>query len=454
MYSPKELEGEVDHSFFDSDCEEHGKERGDNAAVSGRNTEVRAQVEVVVSREGNCLSNEAQSKEAKGDCSVEEDRSRPSSTSSLLSFEEQSEADDELDKNRSTHVQITTKIPSGLSAEENGKDNDEDDDEDGYKRSDEDTEEEPDQKPPKSKVANHCLPKKSSGKFRSGKHSPGSSSKSDSSYTSPEDSSASESSPQRKRACSPPYRAKLGALARREKLRLPPEESEDTVTDVTPLSTPDISPVQSFELALRKEGERERVIVRQQNVLGGLAADDVGSVSEAFLSVSQQLERELVLETSGRRPRKNFSFSNDEVARIDRENQRLLRELTRRSPRSPRPRSTPLKKPSSPPVRMCHSALNRQREQLRIERENVAFLKRLESAKPTPGMKRAEQLSDYQRQARYLGATSPSKLERTGSSRSSAGKSSRVSSASSLHRARPASSVSTAVSKASRTAWP
>ncbi|XP_064201148.1 cilia- and flagella-associated protein 97 [Anguilla rostrata] len=448
MYSPKELEGEVDHSFFDSDCEEHGKEdRGDSTAVSGGNSEGHEQMEPAVSGEGNSPL----PKEDKGNGSVDENRSRPSSASSLLSFEEKSEADGELDKNPSTHFQITAKIPTGLSAEENGKHNHEDDDEDGYKRSEEDTEEESDQKPTKSKAATHCLSKKSSGKFRSGKHSPVSSSKSDSSYSSTEDSSASEASPQRIPACSPPYRAKLGALARREKLRLPPEESEDTVTDVTPLSTPDISPVQSFELALRKDGERERVIVRQQNVLGGLAADDVGSISEAFMKVNKRLESELVIESSGRRPRKNYSFSNDDVVRIDRENQRLLRELTRRSPR---PKSGATKKPGSPPVRPCHSALNRQREQQRIERENMAFLKRLETAKATPGMKRSEQLSDYQRQARYLGAASPSKSERSPSSRSSAGKSSRLSSASSVHRARPASSVSTAVSKTSRTAWP
>jgi len=35
-----------------------------------------------------------------------------------------------------------------------------------------------------------------------------------------------------------------------------------------------------------------------------------------------------------------------------------------------------------------------------------AFLKRLESVKPTPGLKRSEQLSDYQRQVGYLGAPS------------------------------------------------
>lgn len=35
-----------------------------------------------------------------------------------------------------------------------------------------------------------------------------------------------------------------------------------------------------------------------------------------------------------------------------------------------------------------------------------AFLKRLESVKPTPGLKRAEQLADYQRQVGYQGAPS------------------------------------------------
>ncbi|KAG7461828.1 hypothetical protein MATL_G00195210 [Megalops atlanticus] len=341
-------------------------------------------------------------------------------------------------------------------AEEKGKDDGED--EDGYRQSEEDSEEDLVQRPPRCKVVHHGLPRKSSGKFKSGKYSPPSSSKSETSYSS-EESSASDLSPQRTPAgsqpgSSPPHRAKLGALARRERPRVPEEESEDTVTDVTPLSTPDISPIQSFELALGKDGERESVIVRQHNVRGGLCverAHDVGSVSEAFMKLEKKLERELVLESPTRRFRKNYSFSNDEVVRIDRENQRLLRELSRRTPR---PKSAALKKPSSPPVRLYHSALNRQREQQRIERENMAFLKRLEMAKPTAGMKRAEQLADYQRQARYLGAAPPSKLERSPTSRSSTAKSSRLCSASSLHRARPASSVSTTVSKPSRSAWP
>lgn len=42
------------------------------------------------------------------------------------------------------------------------------------------------------------------------------------------------------------------------------EESEDTVTDVTPLSTPDISPIQSFELAA--SNDKKLKVKRQENV--------------------------------------------------------------------------------------------------------------------------------------------------------------------------------------------
>lgn len=42
------------------------------------------------------------------------------------------------------------------------------------------------------------------------------------------------------------------------------EESEDTVTDVTPLSTPDISPIQSFEFVA--SNDKKLKVKRQENV--------------------------------------------------------------------------------------------------------------------------------------------------------------------------------------------
>lgn len=92
------------------------------------------------------------------------------------------------------------------------------------------------------------------------------------------------------------------------------------------------------------------------------------------LNLESQLGRKLVFHYPGGRNRKNYSFSNEEVRRIDLENQRLLRELSRLSP-GPRSGSAPVKKShgasNSPRIRLTHSAVNRQREQQRIERENL-----------------------------------------------------------------------------------
>lgn len=195
------------------------------------------------------------------------------------------------------------------------------------------------------------------------------------------------------------------------------EESEDTVTDVTPLSTPDISPIQSFEFVA--SNDKKLKVKRQENVNQELYdsefdrrysrkvlhdAMDLNQLLKAFLQLDKK-EQKLTIDLPSKGVRKNFSFTNEEVRQIDRENQRLLKELSRQSAR-PR-RSSTLKKVSVPPARLYHSALNRQKEQQRIERENLAFLKRLEAVKPTAGMKRSEQLRDYHRQMSYL-TSSPS----------------------------------------------
>ncbi|KAG7225835.1 hypothetical protein INR49_014356 [Caranx melampygus] len=194
------------------------------------------------------------------------------------------------------------------------------------------------------------------------------------------------------------------------------EESDDTVTDVSPLSSPDISPLQSLDLN-HTESEEGGLKEQQQHESvpsSGLSnrhhdEDSEHDLDECSVSSRSQLGSELFFHCPGGKNRKNYSFTNDEVRRIDRENQRLLRELSRLSP-GPRPGSVAGKKTNiagnSPLIRLSHSALNRQREQQRIERENLAFLKRLESVKPTPGLRRSEQMADYQRHVGYLGAPS------------------------------------------------
>lgn len=89
--------------------------------------------------------------------------------------------------------------------------------------------------------------------------------------------------------------------------------------------------------------------------------------------------------------RKNMSFSNEEVQRIDRENQRLLKRILAQQNR-PRPKFD-----SRTPSRLAPSAINRQRQQRQIEVENLALLKRIESAKPSREVAPSQDLADVQR---------------------------------------------------------
>nr|XP_044993333.1 cilia- and flagella-associated protein 97 [Jaculus jaculus]XP_044993344.1 cilia- and flagella-associated protein 97 [Jaculus jaculus]XP_044993354.1 cilia- and flagella-associated protein 97 [Jaculus jaculus] len=237
------------------------------------------------------------------------------------------------------------------------------------------------------------------------------------------------------------------------------EESEDTVTDVTPLSTPDISPVQSFELGTSYD---QKVVKakRQENVSQDVCEDievlkndskslksakkgkekhgpnvtpkpsvlesnldhrskqkvvhdtmDLNHLLKAFLQLDKKGPQKHHFEQPPVVPRKNYSFTREEVRQIDRENQRLLKELSRQAEK-PGNKSTIPRRPISHPPKLYHSALNRQKEQQRIERENLAFLKRLEAVKPTVGMKRSEQLMDYHRNIGYLNP-SPSRRVRS-----------------------------------------
>ncbi|XP_032474461.1 cilia- and flagella-associated protein 97 isoform X3 [Phocoena sinus] len=232
------------------------------------------------------------------------------------------------------------------------------------------------------------------------------------------------------------------------------EESEDTVTDVTPLSTPDISPVQSFELAA--SNDQKMKVKRQENVSQevyenvedlknnskSLKSDkkgkekhepSVASVSAVLDSSLDHRYKEKVLHDTmdlnhllkdkkgpqkhhfdqpSVAPRKNYSFTREEVRQIDRENQRLLKELSRQAEK-PGSKSTIPRRSTGPPPKLYHSALNRQREQQRIERENLALLKRLEAVKPTVGMKRSEQLTDYHRNMGYLSSSPTSRRVRS-----------------------------------------
>ncbi|KAM4815342.1 cilia- and flagella-associated protein 97-like isoform 2-T2 [Thomomys bottae] len=188
------------------------------------------------------------------------------------------------------------------------------------------------------------------------------------------------------------------------------EESEDTVTDVTPLSTPDISPVQSNHQKvkvkkqenvnqevhedaeiLKKDSKYLKAIKKgkekhvphlspkspvldsnldqrhKQKVLHDTM--DLNHLLKAFLQLDKKGSQKQHFEQPSVLPRKNYSFTREEVRQIDRENQRLLRELSRQAEK-PGSKSIPGRSLGHPP-KLYHSALNRQREQQRIERENL-----------------------------------------------------------------------------------
>ncbi|XP_054460787.1 cilia- and flagella-associated protein 97 isoform X2 [Anoplopoma fimbria] len=441
MFNPSELEGEVDHSFFDSDCDD-GSRGGGEKMQKGLKAEKETppaperlhsnQTEGWSPRTDGTKKhqklvdkNSSSRAERKGNScqSEEEESSRASSVSSVACTSNKaihSSSDSEDDSNlQSKRHNGTFMVLLDEASEVDNKD--------VYS-----------QRP--NEYKEDALPSKHSGSKRT-KQSPKkqirnwptrSPSPSSTESSVDADSESSTSSRNGRSSVDSP------TLPRPNKPSLPPgvrrtragsagsldvpigvaEESEDTVTDVSPLSSSDISPFQSLDLnhTEAEEGSlKEQQQQHQESVpSSGLSdmhqdEDSDQDVDECSLRSESQLGGKLVFCCPGGGNRKNYSFTNDEVQRIDCENQRLLRELSRQSP-GPRPGSTARKKTHMasklPHIRLSHSALNRQREQQRIERENLAFLKRLESVKPTPGLKRSEQMKDYQRHIGFVGAPS------------------------------------------------
>ncbi|XP_045904380.1 cilia- and flagella-associated protein 97 isoform X1 [Micropterus dolomieu] len=447
MFNPSELEGEVDHSFFDSDCDDSNISRDGGEKVEkslktekesphkglhakqtenikgGRSPRTDGAIKHLKPIENN-RSSRAERKE-NGCQSKQENRIRASSVSSIACTSDKDiNNSSESDEDSNLHSKRHNGTFMALLTESR-----EEDYKDVYDQSQNETEEEA--LPSNAKHRNKQSPKKRRRNRRIRSPSPTSTeasvdADSESSCSSSNGRSSLESPtlPRSKKYSLSPgvTNIQVGSAGSRDVLYSRTEESEDTLTDVSPLCSPGSSPLQ-LDLNQReaREGsptEQQQQVQQQQQQesvpssgLSNIHQDEVSDqdADECSLSSDSQLRGKLLFHCRGGRNRKNYSFTNDEVRRIDRENQRLLRELSRLSP-GPRPGSTAGKKThmasNSPHIRLSHSALNRQREQQRIERENLAFLKRLESVKPTPGIKRSEQLEDYQRQVGYLGTPS------------------------------------------------
>ncbi|XP_034400288.1 cilia- and flagella-associated protein 97 isoform X2 [Cyclopterus lumpus] len=452
MFNPRELEGEVDHSFFDSDCDDSSRDGGEKiekglkaekenppapekrrakqtettkGGSSPRTDETKKHPKLV---DNNNISSRAESKG--NSCQVkEEESSRASSVSSVACTSDKAihiGSDSEADSNSKSKLHNETFIVLLDEAREV-------DCKDVYSQRPNEYEE--DTLPSKHSDSIGKIKQSPEKQIRNWRTSSPSSISTESSVDSDSDSSSSIDSPTlpkpNKTSLSPEMRRTHAGSAGSQDVPIGhTEESEDTVTDVSPLSSPDISPLQSLDLNQTEptEGCLKEQQQQQESVpSSGLSdmhqdEDSDQDVDECSLNSESRHGGKLVSCCTGGRNRKNYSFTNDEVRRIDRENQRLLREISRHTP-GPRPGSTTRKKTHMtsklPHILLSHSALNRQREQQRIERENLIFLKKLESVKPTPGLKRSEQLKDFQRHIRILGAPSypvsmsPTKSERS-----------------------------------------
>ncbi|XP_070613659.1 cilia- and flagella-associated protein 97 [Erythrolamprus reginae] len=420
---------EVDHSFFDSDFEEEVKKDRTTTEINKMESSGPSQIKGSVTddchlkqeakmMEDNTIEEETQDKQAE----YQKEHmlgSAAHSSNNALSLLASLNLEDRVDRitaqnEQTLHENIPVQIPvKEKECEENYYTDEEDSSDDG-----------------RSQKVKHKFSKQPNGtKVNRNVSSSSSSSPSSSSDTDYSDTgsdgclSDSSCSSEKKNIRSPLLSSEQQPSQRKKSVEVKSklgdytEESEDTVTDVTPLSTPDISPIQSFEVAA--SNDKKLKVKRQQNVSQDLhepevdhkclqkvlhEAMDLNNLLKAFLQLEKKDQEELPVNQSSLGSRKNYSFTNDEVRQIDRENQRLLKELTKHSAK-PRTKSASMKKPSGSTPKMYHSAINRQKEQQRIDRENLAFLKRLEAVKPTTGMKRSEQLTDYQRQMGYFCTT-------------------------------------------------
>lgn len=480
-------EGEVDHSFFDSDFED-SKKCDSDLVFHKQNDDLKARIEkdtknvslkfeiqnndlkeridndtenvnlkLGIQTKENYLTqkgNERKAKVSSKEYHVENDATQTRSSSSSATSRSKKSRD--APKGHKLHLPVPNRIPKIVKGEDDYYTDGEESSDDGKKYHVRSKSAKPSNNFKKN--VNKKYSKVSSSSSLSSSSSRSSSDLSDTGTGSDTHKCDSRSSSRKHVSgvtlSSPKQRCKSGrksagtqSSSAKQKTANCNVESEETVTDVTPLSTPDISPVQSFELG--PSHDQKVKVKRQENVSRDVYEDvealkndlrslksakrkekhgqnfapkssvldanldhrskqkvlndtmDLNHLLKAFLQLDKKGPQKHHFDQPAVMPRKNYSFTREEVRQIDRENQRLLKELSRQAEK-PGSKSTIPGRSIGHPPKLYHSALNRQREQQRIERENLALLKRLEAVKPTVGMKRSEQLMDYHRNMGYL----------------------------------------------------
>ncbi|XP_060039906.1 cilia- and flagella-associated protein 97 isoform X2 [Erinaceus europaeus] len=424
-------EGEVDHSFFDSDFEETKKCNNnsvfDKQSNGPKERIDRENLKFGIQRKPNYLTekgNERKEKIPPKEHSVE-NTNTPTRNSLPLTTSSKSKKFYDVKTGHKVHLPVPNRIPQNVKGEDDYYTDGEESSDDGGKQHARSKSARP---PNNLKKGTSTKYSKTSSSSSSSSLSPSSSSSSIDGSDAGSDIYISELSLSSKKRVSgvthllpkQKYKSAMKKSTRtgtKPKVGIYTEESEDTVTDVTPLSTPDISPMQSFELGVANDQKVK--VKRQENVsheVYGSVEDlknnskplksatkgkekhapnltpkssvldpsvdnkykqkvfhdtmDLNHLLKAFLQLDKKGPQKLHFDQPSVVPRKNYSFTREEVRQIDRENQRLLKELSRQAEK-PGPKTAIPRRSVGPPPKLYHSALNRQREQQRIERENL-----------------------------------------------------------------------------------
>lgn len=285
MYSPKELEGEVDHSFFDSDCDVSGAKPGnpihqeeEDRGCSNEKLSKQAEESRIERKAEECGSTTMGNKETENEprevdtlekemfrlevqsglmvkpgSECKEDIEIRKEASSLEKREDPPEQKQNVKKEDSSCGKEDSDASSRKSSplprsdlSESSRGSQSDDSSSIYSSSSAAEEDDGVFKTQDDGYRHSETAKKSIGKFHKRSHSHSSSSSS-----SGERSPTPSAKPSNTQSASSPRRQPRPASANQKQRPKASEtvDSDDTVTDVTPLTSPDASPLQSFDLA-------------------------------------------------------------------------------------------------------------------------------------------------------------------------------------------------------------
>jgi len=189
-------------------------------------------------------------------------------------------------------------------------------------------------------------------------------------------------------------------------LELENESSSNEMTDVSPLPTP-----KDRKASNKKEAKRNSMDMSSfYKILNEDINKRMDSVFSIFNDKFAKNSSKTNLKTSFDLNNSNSNNNNNsstkystKINKIDAENERLYAKLMSTSQKT----SSLSRNDSSfnnKPIRLTSSALNRQREQQRIEKENQQILKRLLKVKATKYLVKEEQIKDYDK--KFGGLTS------------------------------------------------